>query len=191
MKTIEILSKLDLTKKESYYIKDDFLSQFDIQEYDIDLDKISDTFTCIRIITWYCTDRWVGTLVILLNDVPICISSQIGRKCDEKFEWISKEAYLQVRELLEKARIIREKEITIIDPIEEFGDTYEIGFTNQMIPHIHAHGMYKNQRVSVKPIKSNDYLEKRVNITFNDDRTETIPLENVSFPLLGLISEVV
>lgn len=42
---------------------------------------------------WYCTDTYVGWRVYFLDEKPVAISHQSGRKCDENFSWMSKEAF--------------------------------------------------------------------------------------------------
>lgn len=186
MKTSELLSRLDLLKKEEYNIED-LLGEFNIDSFDVDYDKIK--LYCIRIVTWFCTDSWVGILVVLLDDTPVCISRQIGRKWDEEFEWVSKEAYLKTKEVVEKARIIREKNINILDMDREFGESYKIDYPEQLIlsiPNIHTPALFNGESVSVEKIKSTKYLEENVRIICNNGDSQIVPLEELDFPLLGL-----
>lgn len=97
MKISEILSILDLSKKEPFYITYDFLNEFDIQEYEIDLEKFKSKLSYIWIVTWYCTDTWVGIKVLLVNDDPMCIITQVARKCIQEFEWISNNSFFKVK----------------------------------------------------------------------------------------------
>jgi hypothetical protein len=41
---------------------------------------------------WLCTDTYVGLAVYFLDDEPIGVSYQSGRKYPEEFEWLSQEA---------------------------------------------------------------------------------------------------
>lgn len=185
MKTSELLSKLDLSKKEKYYIDHDFLSEFDFNLYDIDTDKIN--LECIRIITWYCTDSWVGIKVILLDDNPICVSTQQGRKCDENFEWISKEAYLKMKKIVEQAKIENEKSISLLNLEEEFGEYYKISFADELIPRFHKSAFFKGERVLVEKIPTENYVETKVKIKFENGNFQIVELEQLNFPLMGLI----
>ncbi len=49
---------------------------------------------------WYCTDSWVGIRAYNLNGELVCVSSQVGRKYPQEFEWVSKEAYDKTRDFI-------------------------------------------------------------------------------------------
>lgn len=50
--------------------------------------------------SWYCTDQWVGLAAYFFNDEFVCVSTQVGRKYDEDFEWVSQEAANKVRDFI-------------------------------------------------------------------------------------------
>lgn len=184
MKYSEILSTLDLSKKSVYYIKEDFLREFDLWEADVDIDKIK--LSCIRITAWYCTDSLVGVSVILLDDEPVSFSLQVARKANEEFYWVSNQAYLKTKQVVENARIIREPQINLINLDDNFGDYYQLSFTGELISGFHDVGFFNEKRVVVEGIKSNDYIEKRVKVTFEDGTSEIVQVQNVKFPILGI-----
>lgn len=135
MKLKDILSKLDLSKQKEYIFDKDFLSEFDdyLSEYEID-DKKSN-FKEIWLICWYCTDSWVGTKVILLNDVPLCLSNQDSRKSDEDFEWFSKECFELANKHIEEIKIQKEEKenYSLTDLEYDFGDGYEILYPEELM----------------------------------------------------------
>lgn len=186
MKISEILSNLDLSTKEKYYIRNEFLQEFNLQEYEVDSDKIE--LFHIRLTTWYCTDSRVGVSVILLDDTPVCICNQIGRKWDEEYNWINKERYFKVKAIVEKAKFPEaEKDIDLIDLNEEFGDSYQIEFASQLISDIHTSAIIKGEKVSIKKIKE-PWGSSRVNVIFADGREQNVLLNYIEFPILGLKS---
>lgn len=186
MKISEILSNLDLSVKEKYYIQNEFLEEFGFSEHEIDSDKIERKLFRIRLTTWYCTDLWVGVSVILLGDVPICICNQIGRKWDEEYKWINKELYLETKIIVEKAKYPEaEREIESLDLNEEFGNSYQIEFASQLIFDFHTSAIFNGEKVSIKEIKE-PYGSSRVNITFADGKDANVLLNYVEFPILGL-----
>lgn len=184
MKISEILSNLDLSTKEKYYVRNEFLEEFGLQEHEVDGDKIE--LFRIRLTTWYCTDSWVGVSVILLGDTPVCICNQVGRKWDEEYKWVNKERYLEVKSIAEKAKYPEaEREIESLDLNEEFGDSYQIEFASQLISDFHTSAIFKGEKVSIKKIKE-PYGSSRVNITFDDGKEQNVLLNYVEFPILGL-----
>lgn len=186
MKIFEILSILDLSKKEPLYFTDDFLNEFDIREHEIDLEKVKSELSYIWIVTWYCTDTWVGIKILLINDEPVCCITQVARRCDQDFEWISNEGYFKVKKLLEEAKIEKEKELSLIDLDQEFGHSYKISFANQLIFPLHQTAFLYGKKVQIERIKSDNSLGKNVKVKFSDNKSEIVSLDDLEFPLLGL-----
>lgn len=186
MKISEILSNLDLSTKEKYYVKSEFLEEFGTYYHEVDIDKIE--LFRIRLTTWYCTDSWVGVSVILLGDIPICICNQVGRKWDEEYKWVNKELYLEVKSIVEKAKYPEaEKEIESLDLNEEFGDSYQIEFASQLIPNVHDSATFNGEKVSIEKIKyPSSSIYSKVNIVFEDGKKMNTLLINLEFPILGV-----
>lgn len=180
MKISKLLSNLDFTKKTKYDINDSFLDEFDIFRYDLNDEVEKIPLFEITIVVWYC--------VILLEDSPICITQQVGRKCDIDYNWVNKDSYEKVKELIESCKIAREKDISLLNLEEEFGDSYSIEFANQLIHNIHNVAFLNENKVSVEKIKSSNYIEENVKITFEDGKSEIINVRKLKFPLLGLKS---
>lgn len=191
MKTSELLSNLDLTKKTKYDVGDSFLDEFDVSSYDLNNSIEEIPLFEITMVVWYCTDTWVGINVILLEDTPICVTQQVGRKCDIDYNWVNKDSYKKVKDLIESCKINREKDISLLNLEEEFGDNYSIEFANQLIIdnyNIHNVAFLNENKVSVEKIKTSNYIEENVKITFEDGRSEIINVGKLKFPLLGLKS---
>lgn len=49
---------------------------------------------------WYCTDTWVGIDVIYLNNVPVVVTNQVGRKMNVNIYFLSEEAKNSVKDYL-------------------------------------------------------------------------------------------
>lgn len=82
----------------------------------------------------YCTDSWVGIRVYYLNDDPVCVSHQAGRKCSEDFYWVSKEAADKVREyLLSLAKPMANDNISYAPLDEEMGEGYKVDYSGQLL----------------------------------------------------------
>ena len=97
MKIIEIANKIDKSKKNEEFVETDQFSDEFGYEFDwVEQDRLKSYW----IGNWYCTDSYVGFKMYFLNDVPVAVSSQSGRKSEEKFEWFSEELALRVRDYL-------------------------------------------------------------------------------------------
>lgn len=60
---------------------------------------------CYWLKTWLCTDTWVGYKAYFLNDEPVAISEQLGRKDYETFSWMSKKSYDDVVKFLKSLEV--------------------------------------------------------------------------------------
>lgn len=100
MKTIQhYLDTLDKTKYK-YVNVEDILNELQLPYvgYPFTEDHIPEFKGYRSDYQWYCTDRNVGLCFYFLNDEFVCASMQIGRKCDEEFEWVSKDIFNKVRD---------------------------------------------------------------------------------------------
>lgn len=71
------------------------------QLYDwIEQDETNPRFRVYWLKTWYCTDTWVGYRAWFLDDELVAMTYQAGRKYDEEFSWVSKEAYDKSRKVI-------------------------------------------------------------------------------------------
>lgn len=191
MKIKDILSKLDLSKQKEYYLDENFLYEFDDSTYYHEIDHDKSQFKEIWLICWYCTDSWVGTKVILLNDIPLCLSNQDARKSDEDFEWFSKECFELARTHIKEIKIQKEEKdnYSLADLEYDFDDDYSIQFPDQlMIRQFHSFGFYENQKVTIEKIqrKPSEYNSDAVKIIFELGETKIIDVSEIKFPLLGL-----
>lgn len=58
---------------------------------------------------WLCTDTMVGYDALFLKEEFICITQQMGRKCDIHYHWASMEAIEKTRQYLLEALPKKEK----------------------------------------------------------------------------------
>lgn len=114
MKTInQYLIELDKTTARQY--NEFFIDFCDYFGFDMGEWDDCEEMKCYFLISWYCTDSWVGVRAYFLNGEFVAISSQIGRKYDQEFEWVSKEAYYKVKEYIASKTLLSKIDIPIID----------------------------------------------------------------------------
>ena len=86
---------------------------------------------------WYCTDTWVGKKVFFLDDIPVAVSFQDGRKCDENFLWMNAELKDKVYQHLMSLPSMPEEDFTdYLDKEsldDEWGDGYTLEFSSQFL----------------------------------------------------------
>lgn len=138
---------------------------------------------------WYCTDSHVGYRVYFFDDEPVAISSQIGRKQNVDIEWLSKDAYMKVREYVLTFEEVQEQHINLCDMDQDLGDTYKISYHSQLYDYHKSIPLLNGINVKITEYdpgkKFNDkkqYEPGLVKIQFDDGRTEWIELEKLDFP---------
>jgi len=130
MKLIDIANKIDKSQKnESYVDIEDFSSEFDF-EFGFNLQQ--DRIKCYWIGNWYCTDSYVGYRMYFLDDEPVAVSTQGGRKSNEEFEWFSKELALKVKNYL-VSLMSEELHIKLCDINDDIGDSFKINFNEEIL----------------------------------------------------------
>lgn len=82
---------------------------------------------------WYCTDTYVGMNVIFMDDEPICVTFQTGRKSDVQYHWYSKEAYDKLKQFIASLCAVPEPEIKLVDLDEEYGESYQVAYGEQIV----------------------------------------------------------
>lgn len=132
MKLIDIAKKIDKSKKnESSVDTMAFSSEFNYEFDYIEQDRLK----CYWIGNWYCTDSYVGYRMYFLDDEPVAVSTQQGRKCNEGFEWFSRELAIKVRDYLISIMPKQEDELNfkLCDINEDIGDGYKISFNVEIL----------------------------------------------------------
>ena len=98
--------------------------------------------------TWYCTDSYVGIRVYFLDNKPVAISNQNGRKSSEDFGFISKEVVKEVRDYL--FSLVEENDFTQVDILDGLDDeipsTYKIEYNSQIL---HKTALLDGKRVAI------------------------------------------
>lgn len=133
MKLIDIINRIDKSERNECYI---YIEDLAWNEFDLTIDYVEqDRLKAYWVGNWYCTDTYVGYRVYFLDDEPVCISIQKGRKCDEVFRWFDKSLALKVKDYLLTLVFKEEKEdsFALCDINEDIGEGYKIEFNSQIL----------------------------------------------------------
>lgn len=149
MKLSELIHKVDRSERNSSSADiDDFSRALDLPTH---IGWHQDFDNCVKgyfLIKWYCTDSWVGYRVYFMDDEPVAVSSQTGRKSPEEIEFVSLEAAQKVKDFIKS-----------LDPDDEFTPsladmdldipelTYTVSFSSQLLV---EEGFWNGQPAKVK-----------------------------------------
>ena len=129
----EIAEKIDKSKKNEEYVDLEKVAyEFEIYDHRI-ADVEQERLKAYWIGCWYCTDAWVGFRMYFLDDKPVAVSTQGGRKSDEEFEWFGADTVKTVREYI--LSLVAEKPVNVVisDIDNDIGDGYGIGFNCEVL----------------------------------------------------------
>lgn len=132
MKLADIAKKIDKSKiNESEIDITDFSTEFNCDFKYVDQDRLKAYY----IGNWCCTDSWVGWRMYFFDEEPVAFSFQPGRKCDQEFEWFSKEKALKVRDYLLSLMSKDDEELGLNfrNINDDIGEGFKIQFNNQII----------------------------------------------------------
>jgi hypothetical protein len=191
MKLKEIIDKLDKTNPEDIYC-DSIFQAVDVDWYSCKIDD-EDGFSSIStfdelkyywLVTWYCTDSWVGIRVYFLRDELVAISYQQGRKAEETFEWVSMEHYTKVKDYLQSFVVFEPPEIDILDLEKDVEPSYSVEFTGQLLDQVHKKAILDGEReVEILVPRRNYGYSINQSVVIRDGDTETtVELKRLSFP---------
>ena len=133
MKLINIANRIDKSQRNKSYVDiENFSSEFN---FDFGFNLQQDRLKAYWIGNWYCTDSYVGYRMYFLDDEPVAVSMQSGRKSNETFEWFSKELALQVKDYLISLMSDNENELNIklCNINDDIGDSFKINFNSEIL----------------------------------------------------------
>ena len=132
----QLIEKASQLPKQEYNLWDeDLLSAvgLDIYYHNYD-DPVNLTANHLK--QWCCTDTWVGIDVIYLNNNPVAVTNQVGRKTDVNIYFLSEEAKNSVKDYL--ISLYNNQQdcadyLTEDDLNEEMGDYFKIEYSSQVL----------------------------------------------------------
>ena len=187
LKMIEDINKGDNNKDDGFWSMSEN-EELEIERYHVQAtDKEQSRIQSYYLSHWYCTDTWVGMKVYFFDDEPICVSYQPARKDDEEFSWISKESFNKVKDFY--ISLYRDKNnIDLINLEEEYGEGYNIEYSEQLLSCDEDNIYYNNEKVEIIEKRTENggfdelkrYIPSLVKIRLQDDSEEWLEIRNLT-----------
>lgn len=150
------------------------MEEFDIYDYKYteEAKRLSYNFP----IKWYCTDSYVGMRIYYLDEEPICISSQSGRKSDESFKWLSKEAFEKTRNFLHS--FVQKKEFfDLIDENEKIDDGgFSVSFCSQLLS---KEGYVNDKKIRILDKGDENIVCTKALVEYENGQQEVVPVSTI------------
>lgn len=133
------------------------------------------------ITNWLCTDTWVGLKMYFLDDEPVCVGFQSGRKSDEQFSWFSKECSEKVRNYILSNLLSDNSRCDYCSFDEEVGDSYKISFNSQVLNWENALYQGKPFKMIERILETPNYgIDTNVKIEI-DGEEKIVSIEDIDF----------
>jgi hypothetical protein len=183
---------MKLSKAIANINKDDIDSCYDVEVFNSALglsyycsydDTISQRLKYVFLTKWICTDTWVGTRVYLLDDIPVAISYQSGRKNPECVDFLSQADVVRMRNFIfSLMQADDDGSAMVCDPNKEIEEFYQVSYSSQLLVN---KGYYKGIPVDVvkKYVEYSDIdMWEFVDVRL-DGMVVTIPMSLFDIPI--------
>lgn len=101
---------------------------------------------------WLCTDTHVGLYLYLVDDEPVCLMYQSGRKSYPEWTFMSEEATRKTKVLFDECKPANEYEVTGVN--EEFlADLFELFIDEKLFG-----DSITNEQIGLSPLLTYEYL---------------------------------
>lgn len=189
MKLRELFERIDKDKMfiDRVYIPD-FVKHFELSSFDFEYTE-QNRLISYFFGSWYCTDTYVGYRAYFLDDKPVAVSTQSGRKMSEDIEWVSEEAYHAVKKYVMTLKIEPDPIINTCDLDEEIGDSYKIHYHGQLFEYHMNKAKLSGENVKIIECHNgNNHNEKKqyepslVKIVTKSKEEKWVELKELDFP---------
>lgn len=180
MKLIDVVKRIDKFDRNQDWVDTQELGE----ELGLDVPwKEQDRVKSYWIGNWYCTDSYVGWKMYFFDDKPVAVSSQLGRKSNEEFEWFDLQIAKEVKEYL-LTLLVKEDEnlkVSVCDINEEMGDSFKISFNSQILNKDRA--MLNGEKVEiVETIKNKPYgIDDELKVRLPNGDVEHVNVNDLDF----------
>lgn len=160
MKLKDIINKLDKTDKNACFNcvwdLEHFIYELGLSCSCVEQDRENQRLKSYWVANHYCTDTYVGIRAYFLDDEFVCLSTQMGRKCDEDIEWFSISAQKKVREYILSLEVKEDftPDEALLNMEEDLGEGYPINYVGQLLT---KEVLYKG--VMVEVVKEDRYIK--------------------------------
>ena len=182
MKLRDLIASVDKSDKNSNWV--------DIGEISNELginDYIQTPDSCLIkaywISKWCCTDTWVGIIVYFIDDKPVLLTSQKGRKCDVSYYWVSVETRKQVTDYILSLKEKDDQEEDNFDYVnleEEFGNGYQVDYGEQLLTKTLIHKATSEPVKVIETWRNHKEIDLwgKAKVQFADGSERVLSLEN-------------
>ena len=195
MKLQELIDNIDISQDCNKLNLDRLSNEFDIHDY---IDDIEQRVKSYYITKWLCTDSYVGVQAYFLDYVGdqayfldgefVCIGSQLGRKSDENFAWVSKEKFNKTQKyllsLVEKQYDTSPVLLESDDLQKDIGEGFHISYSSQFLTTDVICSKTKEPVVIIDRFLE-DCVSKKLKIQYKDGTTKDVDTCDVIVPFLN------
>lgn len=178
MKIIDAIKNVDKSKPHDWIDGEELAKALDINTYDYPEDFMK-RVQCYWLFNWLCTDTWVGGQVYYMDNEPVAVTFQTGRKSDLRVYFVSNEAAEKVRAYLLTAV---KTPYDVISMDYDLPDTHSVSFNSQLLTKT---GLYQGVPVEIVKLHTGaDYgLNTTIDVRTADGTVTTIEVTELDIPL--------
>lgn len=137
---------------------------------------------CYWVSCWMDTDSFVGTKMYFLNNEPVAISTQTGRKSPEEFKWFSKQAKNNTKEYIHNRISVYKNDkdySTYVSIDTEICDSYKVDFVSQVPMNMWKRAIYNGHRFTLVDDGSTD--NKKLTIKLDTCEVLVVDIRDIDF----------
>ena len=130
----EAAARADLSKCDEFVYFEELYRELEIFHFDYHCPALS-RIKMLWVEPWYCTDTWVGTSWIVLDNEIVGYTFQQARKVEPNFAFFSDDAAKRVTAVLMEAVAPKGLSAFVVSPDGELGDAlgYSLDYTDQVL----------------------------------------------------------
>lgn len=136
---------------------------------------------------WYCTDEYVGMAVYFIDDKPLAVSMQTGRKSSAEYEFYSHEAAKACINFILELQGETEYHYSVADLNEDHKQNiYHVSYGSQLLTDV---GYYKDKKVKVvETFEKMDDISNWRYVVVEDETGEKTKIELKDFDIPYILS---
>jgi hypothetical protein len=118
---------------------------------------------------------------IFLDNEPVALSSQLGRKCSTNYEFISHETASKVKDFILSLPLNPEQTYSIANIDRDVSGTYSVAFVDQLST---SHGFYDGYFCTIISKNGENIEKQEITVKLENNLIKTIDITEFKIPLL-------